>query len=69
MWGHCGSDYFYCSSDKGFCQGGPCKDYSGQAVAQAATPNNGTSIVDNKFDYARYSELKSALGAKAYNAR
>lgn len=30
---------------------------------------NGTAMFDNQFDYARYSQLRSALGAKAYFAR
>jgi len=35
--------------------GGPCKDYSGQAIALSASDAaNGTAMFDNKFDYARF---------------
>ena len=29
QWGHCGTAYDFCSSDKGYCMGGPCRTYTG----------------------------------------
>ena len=32
--GFCGTGYSWCSADKGYCMGGPCKDYSDRPIAQ-----------------------------------
>lgn len=32
--GFCGTGYAWCSSDKNYCMGGPCKDYSDRPIAQ-----------------------------------
>ena len=44
MWGHCGLGFWYCSSDRGYCMGGPCEDYTDRPISQVSRSSKGHCI-------------------------